>query len=94
MGVCVCVRNLHDIQHAPNTQLAEIHLIVQNVCRICLVAPEFLSVCVNQIQLALSVDCLDRCLSGICNGCTCRVQASVRLLKMLRRIVCKSEELF
>ena len=25
----VCVRNLHDIQHAPNTQLAEIYLIVQ-----------------------------------------------------------------
>ena len=53
--------------------------------------------CVRQsmwIQLASSVDCLDRCLSGICNGCTCRVQASVRLLKMLRRIVCKSEELF
>ena len=53
--------------------------------------------CVRQsmwIQLASSVDCLDDCLSGICNGCTCRVQASVRLLKMLRRIVCKSEERF
>ena len=50
LQICVCVRNLHDIQHAPNTQLAEIHLIVQNVCRICLVAPEFLSVCVNQCE--------------------------------------------
>ena len=46
-------------------------------------------------QLALSVDCVDRlCLSIICNACNCRVQASVRLLKMLRRIVCKLKNVF
>ena len=72
------VLDLHDIQHAPNTQLAETHFIVKwsnifkNVCEIC---------CLLWIQLASSVDCVD--------CCHCRTQTSVRLLEMLRRIVRK-----
>ena len=43
-------------------------------------------------QLVSSVDWVDRCLSSICNACTCRVQD--RLLKMLQRIVCKVKLFF
>ena len=40
-------------------------------------------------QLVSSVDVGDRCLWSICDACACRVQASVRLFKMLRGIISK-----
>ena len=86
------VCNPCDTQLAPSTQRVEIHVIWTS--DFCLVATGFpqcmrLSMSINVIPTNFVSRLRRSSLSIVHLQCDCRVQVSVRLLKMLRRIVCK-----